>query len=881
MQSESGNRRNKYARARRVPIAWLPRARAKKRVRLRTEAEVQVLEKAQEGEVQELKRRARVQELKRRAQARKLKRRARAQQLEEARARAQELEKAQARALKLELKKTQARALQELERAKQAEEPEKAQKLALELKEEQARELSLRTEEAQANVRAWARRWEQWEWTEEVRANVALFSVERQIKERAGALACTLASAGSVPGWKLEEARQQAKLAKAQRQLAEAQRQAELDEAPRQLLDEELEALVRLTEAQGQVEKAEMAEALQQENLAKVLQELTYAQNAAKLVKARQQAVARAQALAVALAALTLNERETPSLPQEVQSLPYEPTYAELSADLKTKRIIDSIKPRYRYRLARRLWHHSEHWWLIQIIAPVTCLPPELLQSIFSIIIDDVSGPPLALMLVCQRWYASVTSIWTSLKLGTSTPRSVVTRLLESNQLPLNISLDTETDRGDFIPSEAAYEAIFAAIEATSRWRSLVVETTPGQADLPGHLVHRGLQRCSNATMSRLKTFKVKSACESPEMSPLLDRLLRILATTVSPEFTTVEINSPNVISLLPTYSPILRSVKVLVLDISGTHDPADLLPHLHQLEELTASYLSLPPYTHDINLPFVNTLRHLRLRAVSIQWMSGRTFDVLESCTIRFPLHPHIFSAILPNCKDLTFQGYPLHILDVVSAPKIIHLSVTSSGSFSRRGTQQLDWFSSRVLGESRLALRILHIRIEATSQALVNALAFVPHLEELVIENTHPALLRAKGLRSLVAQPVHASTTGVRSTPARWRAPACPSLRRFGLKYRRWLRPSEHFDLIPDIVSIISSREHSKCSLQSFWVWMGSDQRDPLELIEQSCISPKRIVHLANSSGFNEQDMWVSVNMRLTEAILRPPWGPFNVLS
>ena len=298
-----------------------------------------------------------------------------------------------------------------------------------------------------------------------------------------------------------------------------------------------------------------------------------------------------------------------------VQSHPYEPTYAEVLADLKLKAILDSIKPDSRHRLARALWDHSEHFWLI-LIAPVTHLPPELLQLILYAI-TDASSPPLWLMLVCKHWYTSVASIWASLKLGTRTPRDAVTRRLESNQLPLDIFVDTEVDCGDFTPSEDAFEAIFAAIEVTSRWRSLVVKSFPGQADLPEHLVYRGLQRCSNATMSRLKTFRVKCACE---MSPLLDRLLRIFATTASSELTTVEINSANVISfLVPAYPSIFCSVKVLFLDISGTHDPVDLLPHLHQLEELTASRLSLPIYGHDINLPFVNTLRHLRLRAVSI----------------------------------------------------------------------------------------------------------------------------------------------------------------------------------------------------------------------------------------------------------------------
>jgi len=522
----------------------------------------------------------------------------------------------------------------------------------------------------------------------------------------------------------------------------------------------------------------------------------------------------------------------TPFLPQAVQS--HSPTYAEVLADLKIKDILDSIKPKYRHHLKRHLWGHSEHRWLIQILTPVTRLPLELLQSILSPIIDDASNSPLVLMLVCKHWYTTVTSIWAPLKLGTRTPRDAVTSKLERNPWLLDVVVDTEIDRGDFTPSEAAYEAILAAIEATSRWRSFVVESFPKQTDLPEHLVNRSLQRCSNATMSRLKTFKVKSGCE---MSPLLDRLLHILGTTASLQLTTVEITSANVISFLaPAYPPFFHSLKVLTLDISGRHSPVDLLPYLHQLEELTASHLSLPIYPDHIDLPFVNTLRHLTLSAVSIQWMSGKTFNVLENCTINFPLRRHIppiFRTALPNCKHLTFQGYPLDILDGVSVHKLDHLSVTSSGSFHRRGARQLVWVSSQILGERRLAPRILHISIEATSQAWVNALTSMTHLEELVIGNAHPSSLRAKVLQSLIAQPVHANSTDTTSTSKRWDAPLCPSLRRFRLEYHRWLRPSEHFDLIPDFLSIAFSRRGLNCPLDALSLWIRSDQQDPFELI------------------------------------------------
>ena len=131
------------------------------------------------------------------------------------------------------------------------------------------------------------------------------------------------------------------------------------------------------------------------------------------------------------------------------------------------------------------------------------------------------------------------------------------------------------------------------------------------------------------------------------------------------------------------------------------------------------------------------------------------------------------------------------------------------------------------------------------------MKALVFLSDLEELVIHNARPSTLGAKVLQSLIVQPVHASNLGAASTLGEFGAPLCPFLRRFGLKYDRWLRPSEQFDLIPTFVSIIRSREHSNYALQSFRVWITSDQYDPFELIEGSRMSRTGLERLANESG------------------------------
>jgi hypothetical protein len=137
--------------------------------------------------------------------------------------------------------------------------------------------------------------------------------------------------------------------------------------------------------------------------------------------------------------------------------------------------------------------------------------------------------------------------------------------------------------------------------------------------------------------------------------------------------------------------------------------------------------------------------------------------------------------------------------------------------------------------------------------------------NLEELVIHNAQPSSLGVKILRSFVVHPVRANNLGTSATPGGRNAPACPSLKRFGLRYRRWLRPSEDIDLIPEFMSILWSRQMSNFSLQSFCIWTGSDQTDSLELIEGSWISSKGFERLANDRTFKVEDLLQLVVSRL----------------
>ena len=155
--------------------------------------------------------------------------------------------------------------------------------------------------------------------------------------------------------------------------------------------------------------------------------------------------------------------------------------------------------------------------------------------------------------------------------------------------------------------------------------------------------------------------------------------------------------------------------------------------------------------------------------------------------------------------------------------------------------------------MGQARLTPKILHISVEATNRAWVNALGFMSNLEELVISNAQPSSLGAKVLQSFIIQPI---IPGAISIPGESSTPLCPLLRRFVLKYRRWLRPSEEFDLVPVFSSMIKSRHYSSYPLRSFSLWITDYQENPFELIEGSTTSYEGFDHLRRAMGHKWKD-------------------------
>src|SRR5258708_38245187 len=100
-----------------------------------------------------------------------------------------------------------------------------------------------------------------------------------------------------------------------------------------------------------------------------------------------------------------------------------------------------------------------------------------------------------------------------------------------------------------------------------------------------------------------------------------------------------MEIYSSSVIFnlLQPAYTHIFGSLTTFKAHVPIMSHPIDLLPHFNQLEVLELTDLLLPTYDNT-SLFLVGTLHHLHLRGVSIQWMGGKVFSHLDSCTIFTP---------------------------------------------------------------------------------------------------------------------------------------------------------------------------------------------------------------------------------------------------
>ena len=391
----------------------------------------------------------------------------------------------------------------------------------------------------------------------------------------------------------------------------------------------------------------------------------------------------------------------------------------------------------------------------------VHLLPVELLSEIFLLILRDWPWFKERLVLVCRRWYAIMLlmpGITSRLWIRRATKKEVVQASIDGRRTRFAVIVDVNDKRhGENFDADDFHASFMTAVQAASRWYSLQLSLFP----LPGEY------NKSHTIVQPLETL------------------------------------------LQPGYLHIFGSLTSLTIAVPKKMEtPADILPHLQRLERFHAQHLHLPIYQADSPLPLVQTLRDLMLKSVSVQWMAGKAFPVLQRCSITFPHHSGticVQPVTMPACIFLRYDANDLHPLGYFHDLPLDKLMVTCGQWNIKRGDPQLVSMCPIVFASAQ-SVTTLHLQVQCSEKLLVLALSPLGALDELVLRLASPHTLSETFFRAFIATRSNADGPCELATPPK--PPLCVKLKGLEVHYKRWLRSSERNSLIPVFSDIVSSR-------------------------------------------------------------------------
>ena len=432
-------------------------------------------------------------------------------------------------------------------------------------------------------------------------------------------------------------------------------------------------------------------------------------------------------------------------------------------------------------------------------------LSVEILTYIFLYAIEAHDVTSYQLVVVCRRWRSVINSmshLWSTLRLGTwSDIENVDIWLERSKQGPLTVNIDPQRDAKK--PSSSLpYAGLQYAFKTVDRWQHLVIASFPTP-----EVFGCAVEALTAKPMGHMKSLEVGLRCQdSAALNLLLDHISK---TAVLLSHMTLLSISANFFFLQPERHHVLNSLTTLIVDGKDISQPVSILPFLVHLQIFDASRLPLPHYDASTILPFLSTLRKLRLRATPIQWMAGREFKCLEDCAIVYVIgQGEIRHRInLPCCRTLTYQGHPFSTLQHFHAPRVKEIVVNSHDNKWKRAQQHLEHLCR--LGGNISHLHTLHLTLQCSEKALMNVLKYMVPLQKLILTITYSSFWWQSFLASLAAEP-SAKDWPERSKISRaewnqwcssqiWHANILPSLKYLGIQSPKGFSPSQCFDNFP----------------------------------------------------------------------------------
>ena len=275
------------------------------------------------------------------------------------------------------------------------------------------------------------------------------------------------------------------------------------------------------------------------------------------------------------------------------------------------------------------------------------------------------------------------------------------------------------------------------------------------------------------------------------------------------------------------------------MIDGEGISEPVSILPLLANLQVFEASNLPLPNYDTTTNLPFLLTLKQLKLRGVPIQWMAGREFKCLEDCTIIHALGQEWVQLRidLPCCRMLAYQGYPISTLLHFHTPKVKEMVLDTHDTKRKRVQQDLDLLR---LDGKLSQLHTLHLTLSCSEGALTNALEHMESLQELVLSIAYPSSSLESFLMLLAAVPSSKDWPKWRYTDHRewidwssaqtWYTNMLPSLRSLSIQSPKGFSQSQCLENCPILRYLAWTRAQRTPPLEHLKVWEGRGTSDDI---------------------------------------------------
>ena len=437
---------------------------------------------------------------------------------------------------------------------------------------------------------------------------------------------------------------------------------------------------------------------------------------------------------------------------------------------------------------------------------PVHLLPVEILSIIFMLVVDFFVGEyRVRLMLVCRRWCAimlSTPAIPSHLWITKSTTMERVRAAVQGAKwlLYVTINITDESITGDFNADAFEARIFMTAIEAASKWNILFIHSLPR----PG--TFKAVQPIP--LLKNLKSFSVSPRCD---IGDYFELLMTAITTTTTSQLTDMKLHNLKVVLYLVQPDCLhvfcsLTSLTILLPQRMERH--ANILPSLKRLMYFKARHLRLPFYPIDTPLPLVQTLRYLFLESVSVQWMAGKAFPSLCTCSIIFPHQTDTICnqpVSMPACAVLEYDSNDLDPLGYFHDLPFANLTIKSGQWNVMRGNRALVAVCNTIAPHAQSMTR-LDIQVRCSQKLLTCMLSLLPALEYLILRLASPRALNEKFFRAFVATKSNADSPHEMGTTPH--PPHCVNLVRLELDYKRWLRGSERTALLLVFGDIVSSR-------------------------------------------------------------------------